>query len=344
MKKALIPVFLLLVVFFVPCQLLAADTENDNPAIHVSVGLQSWLSQADARWQISFPYVTQGPNPGVPAGTAGKIESRLDFNKINSSMIILRGGLGIGPYYSFDGSFGKGSIGSGKGTDTDRFIANSGGGLEFSQSTSDIDGDVMMGEINFYYNNHRYTGKHLGPWGIVIGYTRYEDKLRMTNGFQTISVTFDGTTFPPAGQPFPPTLPLNSTFDFYWDAVKVGILPQFDVADKLSVTGLFALYPYVSYRGEGYWNLRTAGPGAFRIQSPNFVQKSTSGYGVEASVGLTYALQEQIELTVGYRYFYLYAKDGTDTTYFANGSTATSNLDWATITRQGATIELLFKF
>ncbi len=261
-------------------------------------------------------------------------------------MIIVRGGIGIGPYFSFDGSFGKGSIGSGKGTDTDRFIANSGGGLEFSQSTSNLNGDVMMGEINLYYNNHRYSGKQTGPWGIVFGYTHYEDKLRMTNGFQTVSVTFDGTTFPPAGQPFPSALPLNSTFDFYWDTIKVGVLPQFDLADRLSVSGLFAFYPYVSYRGEGYWNLRTAGPPAtaFRLQSPNFIQKSTSGYGVEASVGLTYTIIRQLELTAGYRYFYLYAKDGTDTTYFADGHTAESNLDWATITRQGAYIEAVVRF
>jgi len=340
MKKGLIPVLLLLAVFSTPRTLLAESPSSDSTAVHVSVGLQSWLSRADARWQISFPYVTTVNNSGIPAGTPGKAESRLDFNKIDSTMIILTGGIGVGPYFSFDGSFGKGSIGSGHGTDTDRFIPDSGGGLEFSQSTNDIDGDVIMGEINFYYNNHQYTGKHLGPWGFVFGYTHYEDKLRLTNGVQTVSIPFEGLIFPPPG----PFSMLNSTFDFYWDAIKIGVLPQFDITDKLSVKGLFALYPFVSYRGEGYWNLRTAGPNAFRMQSPNYIQKSTSGYGLDALLGLTYAIGERLDLTAGYRYFYLYDKDGTDTTYFANGTTATSNLDWATITRQGAMIEVLFKF
>jgi opacity protein-like surface antigen len=108
---------------------------------------------------------------------------------------------------------------------------------------------------------------------------------------------------------------------------------------------MFAVYPFVWYRGEAYWNLRTTDPvQPFRTESPNFIQKSTSGYGYQASLGLTYAIMEKIELTAGYRYLYLYAKDGTDTTYFADGSVGTSNLDWTTVTRQGVYAEVLYKF
>jgi hypothetical protein len=343
MKRTLLRILLLLVALAIPQDILAADTSSGNESIHVSVGMQSWLSRAEAKWQISFPYVTQMANPGISPFTPGRIESRLEFKKIDSPMIIVTGGMGIGPYFSFEGLFGKGSIGNGNGTDSDIFFPNSGGGLMFSQSTSDIDGYVTFREINFYYNNHRFTGKHRGPMGVVFGFTQYEDKLRITNGVQTASVIFDGTAFPPVG-PFPSSLVLNSTFNFFWEAIKVGILPQFDVTDRLSISGMFAVYPFVKYQGEGYWNLRTSGPSAFRAESPNFIQKSTSGHGYEALLGLTYAIQEQVELTAGYRYFYLTADDGTDTTYFADGSSATTNLDWATVTRQGASLELLFKF
>jgi len=282
-------------------------------------------------------------NPGISPSTPGRIESRLDFKNIDSPMTIITGGMGIGPYFSFDGLYGSGSIRHGNGTDTDVFFPNSGGGLEFSQSTSDIDGDVTLGQINFYYNNHRFTGKKHGPWGAVLGYTHYQDELNIRNGVQTVSVVFDGTAFPPVG-PFPSSLVLNSTFDFFWDAIKVGILPQFEVTDQFSISGLLAFYPLVKYRGEGYWNLRTSGPDAFRAQPPNFIQKSSSGHGYELSLGLTYALQERVELTAGYRYFYLYADDGTDTTYFADGSIAKTDLDWATVTRQGAYFEAVVKF
>jgi hypothetical protein len=344
MKRALFPALLLLAALSAPHDIFAADTSNDTSFIHVSFGLQGWLSQADAKWQISFPYVTQLPNPGIAAFTPGRIESRLDFKKIDSPMTIITGGMGIGPYFSFDGLIGAGSISDGRSTDTDRFVPSAGGGLQFSQSSSNINGDVRLGQLNVYFNNHRFTGKNQGPWGAVFGYTHYEDKLTMTNGVQNVSVIFDGTAFPPPG-PFPPTQVLNSTFDFYWDAIKFGVLPQFEITDRLSISGMFAVYPYVSYRGEGYWNLRTGGgPDAFRSESPNFIQKSSTGYGYEALLGLTYRIAKKVELTAGYRYFFLYAENGTDTTYFANGSVAKTDLDWATVTRQGVYAEVMYKF
>jgi hypothetical protein len=328
MTRALLPILLLLAAFSLPHDVLAADTSSGKESIHVAVGLQAWLSRADAQWQISFTAVT-------PSGQAlGRVESQLIYNKIDSPMAIITGGMGIGPDFSFDGLIGMGSIGNGTSTDIDRIISNSGSGTEFSKSTSDVHDDVALWEINLYYNNHRYGNKGLGPWGAVFGYTHYQDKLTMTNGIQIIP-------------PFGPFSQLNSTYDFYWDAVKFGVLPQFDVTDRLSITGMLAFYPFVRYRGDAYWNLRTAAfndPNPFRAESPNFVHKSTSGYGGEASLGLTYGITKQLELTAGYRYLYLYAKDGTDTTYFADGSVSTANLDWATITRQGATIEVVVKF
>lgn len=325
MKKTLLPILMLLAALSLPQGVLAADTSSGNESIHVSAGLQSWLSRADAQWQISFPAITTSNE------VVGRIESQLTYNKIDSPLVIITGGMGIGPYFSFDGLFGAGSIGNGTSTDTDRFIPNAGNGTEFSKSTCDIHGDVTLWEINLYYNNQRYTGKGLGPWGAVFGFTHYQDKLTMTNGIQTI---------PPDG----PFTGLNSTYDFYWDAIKLGVLPQFNVTDRFSISGMLAVYPYVNYRGDAYWNLRTSGPDAFRAEPPNFIHKSTSGYGYEASLGLTYGITKQLELTAGYRYLYLYAKDGTDTTYFADGSVATANLDWVTVTRQGAYFEAVVKF
>jgi hypothetical protein len=49
-------------------------------------------------------------------------------------------------------------------------------------------------------------------------------------------------------------------------------------------------------------------------------------------------------LSAGYRYLQLYAENGTDTVYFADGTEASSKLDWVTVTRQGAYAEALLKF
>lgn len=334
------PLFLFLIFFLFPLIVFARDIDgrdDDNAEINAAIGLQGWFSQANAKWQISFPYTTS-------TGVAGSIESRLDYKKIDSPLVIMTAGGNVAPRFAFDVVYGYGSISGGRGTDTDRFLPSSGGGLEFSRSTNSLDGETRLWGINFYYNTRQFADKQAGPWGLVLGFLYYGDSLRMTNAVQTVSVSFDGSTFPPLG-PFPPTQVLNSTYDFSWNLLKVGIVHQTELTKAFSYSGTLSVYPYVDYEGEGYWNLR-AGTNAsnFRLQSPNFIQKSDKGYGYEASLGLAYELSKNAKLSAGYRYMYLYAGNGTDTVYFADGSAVPSTLDWVTVTRHGAYAELLFKF
>jgi len=317
-----------------------------HETVKAAVGIQGWFSQADAKWQISFPYVTGFANPGIPPETTGRIESELEFENIDSPMTIVTGGGKVLGHFALEISLGYGSIRDGDGKDTDRFLPNSGGGLEFSESKNDPTGNVRSGELNIYYNNHRYCGGHDGPWGAVLGYAYYADRLRMRNGVQTVSVAFDGTGFPQPG-PFPSSQVLDTTYAFLWQAVKLGVLYQAELTEGLSLSGVLSFYPFVEYRGEGFWNLRAGppeNPDAFRRQSPNFIHTSHTGYGHEASLGLTYAVAENIDLSAGYRYLHLYSAGGTDTVFFANGSTSDSRLDWATVVRRGAYAEVLFKF
>ena len=208
-RKTTLLLFLIFVLF--PHIVFAGyidDHDNFDGEINMALGVQGWFTQADAKWQISFPYTTQLANPGISAGTPGKIESRLDYRKIDSPMVIATAGGNIAPQFAFDVAYGYGSITGGRGTDTDRFLPSSGGGLEFSQSTNNLNGDVRLWGINFYYNTRRFADKQAGPWGFVLGYLHYGDNLKMTNGVQTVSVPFDGTTFPPLG-PFPANMVLK---------------------------------------------------------------------------------------------------------------------------------------
>lgn len=316
---------------------------NNEDEISTALGLQGWYSQANAKWQISFPYTTRFANQGIGAGTTGKIESRLDYRKIDSPLFIMSGGAKLAPRVSFDMVYGFGSISGGRGTDTDRFIPTSGDNLEFSRSLNTLDGDVNLWGINFYLNSNKLDTMRTAPWGIVFGFLHYEDNLRMRNGIQTVAVTpFDGINLPPAGTAF---TSLNSTYDFSWDMIKAGVLHRTDLAKGWSHAASLSVYPFVHYRGDGYWNLRAGtNPGDFRMQSPNFVHESSSGYGYEASLELGYALSENASLRAGYRALFLYAENGTDTTYFADGAVLTSTLDWVTITRQGGFAEVLFRF
>jgi hypothetical protein len=346
-KKISFVLFLIWLVFLLmhgPALAMDPFVRDDHDEINAAIGLLGWFSQADAKWQISFPYKTQYSNPGIAAGTSGKNESQLNFNKIDSPMIITTGGWEIAPRFSMDVAYGSGSIHGGEGADTDRFIANNGTELEFSQSKNDITGDVRLWGLNLYYNAVLMANKKNLPLRFVVGALHYEDSLHMKNAVQLVSIPFEGLSFPSVG-PFPSSLVLDQTYDFNWNMLKVGVLSQTEFAKGFSYSAAVSFYPYVEYRGEGYWNLRAGnGPNDFRTQSPNFIQTSTSGYGYDASLGLIYEVSENFELSAGYRYFYLFAKDGTDTTYFANGSSFQDSLDWVTVTRQGAYAEMVVKF
>ncbi len=293
--------------------------DDDEGKINAALGIQGWFSSASAKWQISIPYQT------------GTLESELDFNNIDSPIILFFGGGKLSDTISFDVLYGTGSIAGGRAIDTDRIIPAGGTGSVLSESSSDITGDVRMVGGNLYFNSDRFTYPKGGRWGVLVGFLHYEDHLTIRNGTQTV---------PPLG----PFGGLDSTYDFSWNAVRVGITRQAALSKSFSYSGVLSLYPYAVYRGEGYWNLGTTGPNAFRAVPPNFVQESSNGYGYDAALELVYALSEHVELSAGYRYFYLYARNGTDTTYFADGTSYVDRLDWVTVTRQGAYAQVLFKF
>jgi hypothetical protein len=75
-----------------------------------------------------------------------------------------------------------------------------------------------------------------------------------------------------------------------------------------------------------------------------FEHESTSGFGYEAALGIKYLFSDTAEFTAGYRYFYLKAENGTDTTYFSGVFGGVANLDWVEVTRQGAYAGLLVRF
>ncbi|MEK6699064.1 MAG: hypothetical protein AABZ10_08470 [Nitrospirota bacterium] len=283
-----------------------------------SFGFQEWFTSGEASWQISFPI------------TGGRTESELNFKHIDSPITVLRGGGNLDSEWSFDASVGFGSISGGRGTDTDRDIFPTLVDV-WSVSTQDISGDVRFLEINLAHWE-RVERNQKAPWGIGVGFLHYEDRLTITNGVQTVPV-------------YSPISGLNSTYDFYWNALKVSALHERPLDENFSFSAAVSLYPYVNYYGEGYWNLRTGtNPTDFRLSPPSFTHKSTMGFGYEASLGFAYHFTDTAEFTAGYRYLYLKAKDGTDKVFFADGTVGIANFDWVEVTRQGAYAGFLFKF
>jgi hypothetical protein len=304
--------------------LIPQATQNDAVSVSPAVGLAEWFSTAAAKWRISFP--------GSLSGISGKGESELDFDHLKSPVTMLTGRARINSLFSIDAAYGFGSISGGRGIDKDRFSPSNGTGFEYSRSESDVSGSVRMWQINLSMQTRRIPAFPFGFWGFVAGFLHYEDNLIMRNGVQII----------PFSGPF--SQALDSTYDFSWDTVKIGVTHQIPITGRFSSTLVLSLYPLVWYEGEGYWNLRTTGPDAFRSESPNFTQESSSGYGYEATLTLRYALTRKTDLSAGYRFFYLSARNGTDTLYYADGTTAYSHLDWVTVNRQGGYVELRVGF
>ncbi len=320
--KTYVVLISLLAFFALPAH--AAEKNSEDSAW--TFGIEEWFTQADAGWQISFSY--NGPTSGP-----GTVESELKFERINSPITLLKGSRPLGTDWSLDASLGIGNINSGQGTDTDRFLPLSGAGYIFSESKQDLSGDVLLLEINAY----RRRNQSSNPWGLIVGFLHYEDRLRIRNGVQTISVSFDGGGTVPLG-PFPG---LDSTFDFYWTALKVGSLYEWKAIKRLSLTGSLSLYPVTVYYGEGFWNLRAGTD--FRSNGPSFTHLSL-GYGYEAMLGITILITQRADFSAGYRYLQLKARNGTDTTYFVDGTTGTADLDWAEVTRHGAYAKFMFRF
>lgn len=293
-----------------------------------SFGIEEWFTSGDAGWQISFPYsdLDSGGNG------SGIIESELRFRHINGPVTIAHTSSTLNPAWKLYASIGFGSISGGSGSDTDRDNPAAGGVIVFSESTQDIYGDITRYTLDFSYRK-TYSDNNQSPWGIMFGFLHYEDSLIITNGVQTISENgwwWDPYPNPPLG-PFPN---LYSTYDFSWNALKIGASYHHEFADCIYLTGSFSAYPLVQYQGEGYWNLRDM----------TFKHKATTGFGYESALGLRYLITDTTELSAGYRYFHLKAENGTDTTYFSGAYGGVANLDFAEVTRQGMYIGLLFRF
>lgn len=293
-----------------------------------SFGLKGWFTSGDAGWQISFPYSDYDSG----GNGSGRIESELRFRNINSPVTIFHVCGSLNPEWGIHASFGLGSISNGRGTDTDRDYPEAGGMIVFSESTQDISGDVSLYSIDFTYRK-RYADNNRSPWGVILGFLHYEDRLVITNGVQTISEPgwwWEPYSNPPLG----PFYGLRSTYDFSWDAFKIGAMYEHKERNGISLSGSFSVYPILHYQGYGNWNLRDM----------TFTHRATEGIGYEAAFGMKYPITDTAEFSAGYRYLHLKAENGTDDVYIYGIYIGAADLDFAEVTRQGAYAGFLFRF
>lgn len=193
--------------------------------------------------------------------------------------------------------------------------------VEFSRSDNDTrDDDVFDVAVALGYRlTYRLEGGllHLTP---LLGLSHHEQRLRITNGFQTI---------PPLG-PFPG---LDSTYRTEWTGPWVGV----------ELTGEFRSAPnafvrlehhWADYTAHANWNLRDD------FQHPRSFQHEADGTGLVASLGIVSPLRQKWSVRLSLDYQRWRTDPGIDRVFFASGAVAATRLNEVKWTSRAITIGL----
>ncbi len=299
--------------------------ESPDSDFRFQLGLESWFSTGESSWQISF--LEPLPRGGVIRG-----RSRLEWEDLDSILYILRGEFRFTPWFSLSAAYGFGDMNDGRNTDTDWYDFP-GGTFLLAQSVADSDGDVTLFNIDAYVRlSELYNlGQVPGHWDLVFGYRYYEEDLRDRNGLltmledQPVRIPFEG---------------LNSTYRFEWSAFRLGLRGEIPLRERVrmhaEVIGLLG----VEFDGEAFWNLRED----FRNEPPNFVQSATAGTGAEVRLAAAYDFTPNFYGELGFWWFRMRARNGTDRTFFADGEEGRARLDWVETKRYGVGLGLGGRF
>jgi hypothetical protein len=293
-----------------------------QPSNVVDIGLGYLFYKSNSSWTISFP------------DQYGRGRSVLDFNDVSGGMPILN--LDINhpnSFVSLSLQYGSGQNLAGDGKDSD-YLNN---GLYY-QSRFDVSGGRA-----FWIADIQTTFSFSPPcrWVIkpFIGWEHFEEKLKMTDGFWTIYEGWGDST---------PIFGLNSSYDFNWNALRMGVKGEMDFGtprqsgiNPFRLKTHLALFPYIQYEGRGVWNLRDD----FR-QDPSFVHKADNFglLGLDGLVSFVYRPLKALEFEAGGRISYFYVQDGTDTTYFSDNSVVEVTLDEAKTFQAGLFFKITGRF
>jgi hypothetical protein len=296
------------------------------------IAMDLWQTRGEAMWEISGLDV-------VSFGTPVQFRSKLDWEDIDSTLYIIRGGFRITDQFTIEGSYGFGDIKDGEMTDDDWLTAPQLGVRNFheSQSVSDSKGDTRMYDINLVYH-HRLKSRGTNAAPVVrgfVGYQYYKDELKIRNTVQTIIdeervfIPFEDLGFI-----------TRSTYDFEWEAIRLGGGLDYPMSSRFTFAADLAALLVLSYEGEAFWNLRSD----LRPVSPNRVHDVDGGIGYDLRAALRYTPAGHVRFEAGYRILFFRAEDGEEKVYFADGTTGRSSLDKVETRRDGFFASAAFLF
>jgi hypothetical protein len=229
----------------------------------------------------------------------------------------------------FDVSGSKGNINSGENQVSDYDGDNR--TMEFSRSNNDGgSGSVKDYSASLNYEVAVKYFDWISSITPMIGYSQYEQNLRITNGMQTLTdsssssnSSINGST-PPAVGKFDD---LNSSYSSKWKGPFIGI----GVKTSYNNTHSFAFtyqYHKSNYSAEGNWNLRDD------LKHPKSFSQSSTGNGRDLDLEYGYRIFENVTFNLNLNYKVYSANGGTIKFNNTNNTTTTQKLnqvEWQSI-------------
>lgn len=284
----------------------------------LKLGVGWWGSSGQSDWDISFGELDAGL-----FSMGGR--SRLEWKDLDSDLVLYQAEVRPWAWLGVSGRYGTGSV-EGNNTDSDWISAPLFGLNDslVSRSTAETHGDVTVYDANILLRLNQWVGLARSSVlvDLVAGYQSHEEDLGDRHGRQ-------------GGVPF---AGLDSTYDFEWTAWRAGLRGQVPVRSWFRVTGEATALLGVEYEGEGFWNLRDD----FKRTPPNFVHEADGGHGFDLQLALEFRPWTRAVIELGYRLVDLTVEDGSDVTFFADGTSGRSELDQVQTRRDGffATLNL----
>lgn len=209
-----------------------------------------------------------------------------------------------GPQLRADAAYGW--IYDGRNRDSD--YLGDGRTLEFSRSDNETrDDDVRDLALALGYPLTYRVDRVLLHVTPLLGFSRHEQRLRITNGFQTI----------PLLGPFPG---LDSTYRTRWSGPWIGIEFESDLGSASSAFIRLERH-WADYTARANWNLRDD------FQHPRSFEHEADGKGLVASLGIVSPIREKWSARVSLDYQRWRTDPGIDRVYFASGAVAATRLN-----------------
>lgn len=193
---------------------------------------------------------------------------------------------------------------------------------------SDYDGDDRTGEFSRSNNNsdsgaawdasagvgfdHDYNTGSALKFYPVLGYSYHRQNLRITDGYQTVATS--GRT--PVLGPFNG---LKSTYEARWYGPWAGMDFSYKRQDLSLGAGME--FHLVRYYADANWNLRSD------FAHPKSFEHEATGAGFVFDLGAEYAITKNWGIEGSFDVKRFKTGEGTDRTFFSNGTTAETKLN-----------------